>query len=180
MRWGAVDSVCRVTGTAESIGPNELREQSDFLDACMATPVMQHAHRWLAGRQLIGGSPQQFKDALTQMWFSLYRRNVQNDSCGFEHVFLGESDDGQVKVRRKAMPPLAALMARSAVCACMLHAHPCPLLPGRRLMPQQLSHSTSSGCLTQGLHSWIQFHLEERNGHLEYRGYLNPHGCVCV
>lgn len=27
----------------------------------------------------------------------------------------------------------------------------------------------------QGLHSWIQFHLEERNGNLEYRGYLNPH-----
>lgn len=27
----------------------------------------------------------------------------------------------------------------------------------------------------QGLHSWIQYHLEERNGHLEYRGYLHPH-----
>ena len=45
-----------------------------------------------------GTHPQQFKSALVQMWFSLYRREVQNDSSGFEHVFLGESDDGQVKV----------------------------------------------------------------------------------
>jgi hypothetical protein len=27
----------------------------------------------------------------TQMWFSYYRRDGQNDSCGFEHVFVGES-----------------------------------------------------------------------------------------
>ena len=51
----------------------------------------------------IGTDPQQFKAALVQMWFSLYRREVQNDSSGFEHVFLGESDDGQVKVGGAAM-----------------------------------------------------------------------------
>lgn len=118
-----LDNYKRATGTAETFGPVELREQSDFLDACMATPCMQYAHQWLTSRQLIGADPQQFKAALTQMWFSLYRREVANDSSGFEHVFLGESDRGQVK----------------------------------------------------GLHSWIQYHLEERNGHLEYRGYLHPH-----
>ncbi len=26
-----------------------------------------------------------------QMWFSYYRRDGQNDSSGFEHVFVGES-----------------------------------------------------------------------------------------
>lgn len=49
-------------------------------------------------RHAAGADPQQFKAALVQMWFSLYRREVQNDSSGFEHVFLGESDEGQVKV----------------------------------------------------------------------------------
>lgn len=29
----------------------------------------------------------------------------------------------------------------------------------------------------QGLHSWIQFHLEERRGNLQYQGYLQPGGC---
>jgi hypothetical protein len=54
----------RVTGTAETFGPNELREQSDFLDACMATPCMQYAHQWLSSRQLIGApchSPAQLR-----------------------------------------------------------------------------------------------------------------------
>lgn len=43
---------------------------------------------------------------MAQMWFSLYRREVQNDSSGFEHVFLGESDGGQVKVRWPFTQPL--------------------------------------------------------------------------
>lgn len=56
-----------VTGTTEQFGPIELREQSDFLDACMATPCMQYAHKWLAGKQVVGGTPQQFKAVLTQV-----------------------------------------------------------------------------------------------------------------
>ncbi|GFR44250.1 hypothetical protein Agub_g5452 [Astrephomene gubernaculifera] len=28
---------------------------------------------------------------MSPMWFSFYRRDGQNDSCGFEHVFVGES-----------------------------------------------------------------------------------------
>lgn len=33
---------------------------------------------------------------LTQMWFSLYTRDVRDDSCGFEHVFVGESKEGKI------------------------------------------------------------------------------------
>lgn len=65
---------------------------------CRTCAAAQFAHKWLAGRGAIGADPGQFKAALTQMWFSLYRREVQNDSSGFEHVFLGESDNGEVKV----------------------------------------------------------------------------------
>lgn len=35
---------------------------------------------------MMGDSPQQWKAALHQMWFAQYRREVQNDSSGFEHT----------------------------------------------------------------------------------------------
>ena len=41
---------------------------------------------------LMGQSPQQWKDALFQMWFALYKREVANDTSGFEHTFVGEVD----------------------------------------------------------------------------------------
>ena len=134
----------RVTGTAETFGPQEEREISDFLDAIIATQPMEYVHKvgvarftfgqqmkalsysedffdichdqsrsacmvdarptfsmvlqWLSSRNLMAPGQQQWKAALHQMWFALYRREVQNDSSGFEHVFLGESDEGQVKV----------------------------------------------------------------------------------
>lgn len=37
-----------------------------------------------------------FKKMLYQMWFALYRRETWNDTCGFEHVFVGEVDKGEV------------------------------------------------------------------------------------
>lgn len=30
------------------------------------------------------------------MWFSFYRRDEQNDSCGFEHVFVGENKGNSI------------------------------------------------------------------------------------
>jgi hypothetical protein len=49
----------------------------------------------------MGHSQQQWKDALFQMWFALYRREVANDTSGFEHTFIGEVDKREncVKVR---------------------------------------------------------------------------------
>ena len=38
-----------------------------------------------------------FKKMMYQAWFSFYRRGEESDSCGFEHVFVGEVDDGHVK-----------------------------------------------------------------------------------
>jgi len=38
-----------------------------------------------------------FLRMLTQAWFSFYRRGEQVSSCGFEHTFVGEVDDGHVK-----------------------------------------------------------------------------------
>jgi hypothetical protein len=36
------------------------------------------------------GDLQDFKKKLEFIWFGLYRREVRNDSSGFEHVFVGE------------------------------------------------------------------------------------------
>lgn len=38
----------------------------------------------------------EFLNQLNDLWFGLYRRETQNDSSGFEHVFLGEIKDGEV------------------------------------------------------------------------------------
>jgi hypothetical protein len=43
--------------------------------------------------------PDGFKRMLHQMWFSFYRRDGQADSCGFEHVFVGEHDSDSGEVR---------------------------------------------------------------------------------
>jgi len=63
-----------------------------------------------------------FKEHLRTMWMGLYDRGGGVDSsCGFEHVFLGETE----------------------------------------------------GDVIQGFHSWIRFYLEEKNGNLNYLGYIN-------
>ena len=33
---------------------------------------------------------------LDTLWFALYRRATNNDSCGFEHVFVGEERDKKI------------------------------------------------------------------------------------
>lgn len=47
---------------------------------------------WALLQGLMGQSQQQWKDALFQMWFALYKREVANDTSGFEHTFVGEVD----------------------------------------------------------------------------------------
>ena len=37
-------------------------------------------------QNMMGSSPQEWKQALHQMWFAQYKREVQNDSSGFEHT----------------------------------------------------------------------------------------------
>eukprot|EP00955_Chlamydomonas_euryale_P031952 334998-Chlamydomonas_euryale.AAC.11 len=76
----------------------ERQEVSRFLDTIMATPVMQYVHKYLVEKDKVKPDAYEFKKMLYQMWFSFYRRETQNDTCGFEHVFLGESkeDKGHV------------------------------------------------------------------------------------
>ncbi|GLC41816.1 hypothetical protein PLESTM_001242800 [Pleodorina starrii] len=94
--YNLLDNYERETGQAEVETAQERKEINDFLSACMGTKVMQYCHKYCAAKGVAPESEADFKKALHQMWFSFYRRDGQNDSCGFEHVFVGESKGDSV------------------------------------------------------------------------------------
>uniref|UniRef100_A0A3Q2QFF0 Uridylate-specific endoribonuclease n=1 Tax=Fundulus heteroclitus TaxID=8078 RepID=A0A3Q2QFF0_FUNHE len=117
-----LDNYERSTGITERVTPEELTEISLFLDAVLETQVMKRAHQYLVSKGKSSSDSRQFKSQLNLIWFHLYhrQRNTGPDSCGFEHVFVGE---------------------------------------------------TKSGTEIIGFHNWVQFYLQEKNSHLDYKGY---------
>uniref|UniRef100_A0A8C1GRK9 Uridylate-specific endoribonuclease n=1 Tax=Cyprinus carpio TaxID=7962 RepID=A0A8C1GRK9_CYPCA len=85
------------TGVAEHVTKEELQENHLFLDAVLKTEVMKCAHRYLVRKGRAKSDPAQFKSQLYDIWFKLYRRDKSGgeDSCGFEHVFVGETKHGK-------------------------------------------------------------------------------------
>ncbi|XP_054611688.1 poly(U)-specific endoribonuclease-C-like isoform X2 [Dunckerocampus dactyliophorus] len=110
------------TGVSETVTPEELQENQKFLDAILETEVMKCAHRYLIKKRQSPPAVTQFKKQLYDIWFRLYHRERSGgeDSCGFEHVFVGETKFGQE---------------------------------------------------IMGLHNWVQFYLQEKHGHIDYKGY---------
>ncbi|NXA02695.1 ENDUA protein, partial [Nesospiza acunhae] len=78
-------------GRAEAEPPEELREQQRFLEAALATPVLALLESFVLRKGLYP-SAEAFRADLHSMWFGLYSRSGGKalDSCGFEHVFVGE------------------------------------------------------------------------------------------
>lgn len=91
-----LDNYERSTGAPEDVTAQEKRENWDFLDAAMEMPVMKFCHKYLVAKDLSDQQEKEFKWQLYKLWFYLYRREVRNDSSGFEHVFVGEERDGKV------------------------------------------------------------------------------------
>jgi poly(U)-specific endoribonuclease len=86
------------TGTAESCGQTCRDEENVFLDAILNTGPIQLAHDWLVTQGLATASVADFKEDLRQYWFMLYTRSGGPlDSSGFEHTYVGEIDEGEVK-----------------------------------------------------------------------------------
>ncbi|TRY58929.1 hypothetical protein DNTS_013428 [Danionella cerebrum] len=85
------------TGVAEQVTKEELQENDLFLDAILKTDVMKCAHRYLVSKGRASPDMGQFKKQLYAIWFKLYRRDKSGgeDSCGFEHVFVGETKHGK-------------------------------------------------------------------------------------
>lgn len=57
---------------------------------------MQYTHKYLQAVHKAPAERASFVTLLDELWFHLYRRQTNNDSSGFEHVFLGEIRDGSV------------------------------------------------------------------------------------
>ncbi|CAG07114.1 unnamed protein product [Tetraodon nigroviridis] len=110
------------TGVSERVTSEELQENRLFIDSIMKTDVMKYTHKYLVGKGQAPSDPLQFKKQLYDIWFRLYHRDRSGgeDSCGFEHVFVGETKNGQE---------------------------------------------------IMGLHNWIQFYLQEKHNHVDYKGY---------
>ncbi|XP_077424782.1 uridylate-specific endoribonuclease C isoform X2 [Vanacampus margaritifer] len=87
-----LDNYERATGVAERVTAEELTETNLFLDAILQTEVMKRTHRYLVSKGQSSTILRHFKSQLRLIWFHLYhrQRNTGPDSCGFEHVFVGE------------------------------------------------------------------------------------------
>lgn len=82
--------------------PKEQAEITAFLTNCMATRVMQYVHAYLlTARKTTAIDPVDFIAELDDMWFSLYSRETSFDTCGFEHVFVGEIKYNKKKQRHE-------------------------------------------------------------------------------
>lgn len=98
--WAAfialLDNYEASAGKAERVTSEERHEESRFMDLIFHQPCMRYVHRYLVAKGKAPASEAAFKERLHQMWFGLYRRKVENDSSGFEHVFVGEEKDGAI------------------------------------------------------------------------------------
>eukprot|EP00892_Ulva_mutabilis_P000806 jgi/Ulvmu1/10726/UM068_0012.1 len=92
-----LDNYVRATGVTEETSARETKEQTDFLNACMETKPMQYCFKYLVAKGCCEDDQEAFLKMLEEAWFQFYRRDDENDSSGFEHVFVGEMDDGHVK-----------------------------------------------------------------------------------
>ena len=82
----------------EVVTAGEQTENDAFLDAILATSVMQQAHTFLVSKGLADASVSVFKEYLRQIWMGMYNRGggIQSAS-GLEHVFLGEKDGTKIQ-----------------------------------------------------------------------------------
>jgi len=85
------------TGIADTCNSACLNAKNAFLDAILQTQPMILLHNWLFGYGLAGQTVAAFKEELRQYFFMPYTRSGGPlDSCGFEHVFLGEIKSNEV------------------------------------------------------------------------------------
>ncbi|KAL8164087.1 UNVERIFIED_CONTAM: hypothetical protein K2H54_045646 [Gekko kuhli] len=78
-------------GKEEDFTAEQLKEQDHFLEEIMKTEVMKELYRFLHDKNRYD-TEEAFVADLKEMWFGLYSREREDDSSGFEHVFLGKVD----------------------------------------------------------------------------------------
>lgn len=69
------DNYTPETDQAEFETEEEDREEKAFLNACMRTPLMQEAHRFLVSQGKAPHGEQEFRNFLEDLWFDFYSRS---------------------------------------------------------------------------------------------------------
>jgi len=92
-----LDNYAAETNTTEVVTAKEMVEEKIFINAIMETAPMQFCHAFCRSEnpEKVPASPDEFSNLLRQLWSGLYKRTKGGvaDSCGFEHVFVGETRD---------------------------------------------------------------------------------------
>lgn len=94
-----LDNYTAGTGTDESVDPEEVQENVDFINAITDTNLMKNFYQDIVDKELFDGDYNAFRRYLYINWFRLYARNYDSnqagilDSSAFEHTFVGETKD---------------------------------------------------------------------------------------
>eukprot|EP00635_Sarcinochrysidales_sp_CCMP3193_P014542 CAMPEP_0118915232 /NCGR_PEP_ID=MMETSP1166-20130328/15436_1 /TAXON_ID=1104430 /ORGANISM="Chrysoreinhardia sp, Strain CCMP3193" /LENGTH=342 /DNA_ID=CAMNT_0006854895 /DNA_START=69 /DNA_END=1097 /DNA_ORIENTATION=+ len=92
-----LDNYEREVGKAEHRTKAEKAEESAFIDDIAKTPCLRYLKAYLVSKGKT--TSYAFKRLLGSLWFRTYasQRGGPEDSCGFEHVFVGEERGGDAR-----------------------------------------------------------------------------------
>jgi len=92
-----LDNYIAKSGNAEEVTQTELNEQKLFLENFCSTKIGEYLFQLFVEKNIVTEDISAFKTYLNDIWFGLYSRQRHVlDSCGFEHVFIGEVSKGKV------------------------------------------------------------------------------------
>ncbi|KAH9300435.1 hypothetical protein KI387_012018, partial [Taxus chinensis] len=85
-------------GSSEVVTSEEKQEQAAFVEEISRTAPIKYLHKYLVAKGLTSPNYEVFKRKLKSIWFDLLDRSGTSDnSSAFEHVFVGEVKQHQIK-----------------------------------------------------------------------------------
>ncbi|KAI9143793.1 Endoribonuclease XendoU [Paraphysoderma sedebokerense] len=97
--YSLLDNYVMETGVKEHVDFKEHHENRAFIREIVKTRVMRYVEEYAKSKgwvKLTPGNDEAWMKFLEDIWFKCYRRESHGDSSAFEHVFVGESRDGQI------------------------------------------------------------------------------------
>ena len=91
------DNYNAAESSSEDHNTQDQNEENAFLDHMITNSnITKEAHKWLVDNNHFVGDLTAYKSYLNDIWFRPYQRGATDSSSGFEHVFIGETDGGDV------------------------------------------------------------------------------------
>ncbi len=82
-----LDNYTPDTDVPEVDTAEEDTEQKQFLNACLQTPLMKEAHRFLVDEGKAPEDEQEFEDFLELLWFEFYSRSPDEKSATLFNLY---------------------------------------------------------------------------------------------